>query len=499
MGIRLLAICSALKYKGIKILIVRRTYPELVANHVKPLCEMLSIGTKNSVAKYNKTEKEFVFLNGSTIKLGYCNNDNDAEQYQGQEYDLIFLDEATLLREEWIRKITACCRGVNGFPKHIYYTCNPNGESLAYIKRLFIDRRYEEGEDPDEYEFIQSSVYDNKALMKANPDYIKQLEALPPKLKEAWLYGRWDVNTGAYFSEFRDRPDIQMCHEAGITPEQALAEHRWTHVIEPFDIPKDWKIYRSYDWGYGRPWAMTYYGLDRENVAYEILEIYGCTKTPNEGVKWTNKQQFDYIRQVEDTHPYLKGRRIQGVADPAIWDGSKDGNGISAADEADKHGIWLEKGNNSRIQGWMQVRERLKFDQNGFARLYIFNTCKDMIRTIPLQMFDDVKVEDLDSDIEDHLCLSGDTQVLTKDGYKTIESLVGTEGEVMSSDGEYHHYHDCMMTRAQVDVYEVELEDGTKICGTADHLILTDEGWTTIGALLGGCREVKTIFNMLDT
>lgn len=188
-----------------------------------------------------------------------------------------------------------------------------------------------------------------------------------------------------------------------ITTEQALIEHRWTHVVEPFDIPSDWKIYRAYDWGYGRPWAMTYYGLNHDGVAYEILEIYGCTKTPNEGVKWTNKQQFDYIRQVEDTHPYLKGRKIYGVADPAIWDGSKDGNGISAADEADKHGIWMEKGNNSRIEGWMQVRERLKFDQNGFARLYFFNHCKDMIRTIPLMMFDDVKVEDLDSSLEDHL------------------------------------------------------------------------------------------------
>lgn len=214
MGIRLDATCNCLKYKKLKVLIVRRTYPELVANHVKPLIEMLGVGTKHAVAKYNKSEKEFTFLNGSTIKLGYCNNDGDADQYQGQEYDLIYLDEATQLREAWITKITACCRGTNNYPKHIKYTCNPNGESLAYIKRLFIDKRYNEGEDANEYEFIQSSVYDNKALMRSNPDYIKQLEALPPKLRDAWLYGRWDVFEGAYFEEFRDRPDVQMCHDA---------------------------------------------------------------------------------------------------------------------------------------------------------------------------------------------------------------------------------------------------------------------------------------------
>lgn len=401
--IREKATMSSLKWKGIKILIVRRTYPELVANHVKPLIEMLHCGTKNAVAKYNKSEKEFTFLNGSTIKLGYCNNDADADQYQGQEYDIIFLDEATQLREEWIRKITACLRGVNDYPKHIYYTMNPGGESHGYIKRLFIDKRYEDGEDENDYDFVQSSVYDNKALMKSNPDYVKQLEALPPRLRDAWLYGRWDVFEGAYFEEFRDRPDIQMCHDAGITPEQALMEHRWTHVIEPFDIPKDWKLWRSYDWGYGKPFCMTYYALDYENVAYKILEVYGCTKEANTGVKWTNKQQFDYFQKVENEHPYLKGRQIHGVADPAIWDGSKDGNGISAADEADKHGIWLEKGNNARVEGWMQLRERLKFDENGFARFYIFNTCKDSIRVYPLMMFDDVKVEDLDTSLEDHI------------------------------------------------------------------------------------------------
>lgn len=382
-------------YPGIKTLIVRRTYKELQNNHINFLLEELK-----GVARYNKSDKVFTFANGSTINFGYCNADNDVLQYQGAEYDVIFLDEATQLREEWIKKIKACCRGVNNFPKRIYYTMNPGGESHGYIKRLFIDKKYEEGENPDDYTFIQSLLTDNLILMETQPDYIKQLEALPPKLRQAWLEGRWDVFEGAFFEEFRTTPDPQKCYEAEITVEDALEERRWTHVIKPFEPPKDWKIYRSYDFGYGKPFSICWYAVDYEGCAYMIAELYGCTGTPNEGVKWSPKEQFDRVVEIEKSHPWLKGKRIQGVADPSIWDGSR---GISVAEEADKHQLWFEPGINDRIAGWMQVHERLKFDKNGYAMLYIFENCKNAIRTIPLMMYDEHKPEDLDTDLEDHI------------------------------------------------------------------------------------------------
>lgn len=394
-SVRTKAKLLCVKYAGIKVIIIRRTYKELQNNHIDFL-----IAELKDIAKYNKTDKSFRFVNGSMITFGYCNSENDLLQYQGAEYDVIFLDEATQLREEWIKKITACCRGTNGYPKRIYYTMNPGGESHGYIKRLFIDKKYEDGEDPSEYTFIQSLLTDNLILMKTQPDYIKQLEALPPKLKEAWLNGRWDI-AGSYFEEFRTTPDPQKCYEAGISVEEALQERRWTHVIEPFNIPKDWKIYRSYDWGYGKPFSVGWWAVDYDDVAYRILELYGCTKTPNEGVHWSNKEQMDKICEIEREHPYLKGKRIQGVADPSIWDGS---HGISCAEEADKHGLWFEKGINDRIAGWMQVRERLRFDENGYAKMYFFENCKAIIRCMPLMMYDLHKPEDLDTDLEDH-CL----------------------------------------------------------------------------------------------
>lgn len=400
-AIREKAVVLCFKYPGIICMIVRKTYPELIANHVRPLKKLLRVGAKDSPVKYNSSEKEMRFNNGSMILFRYCDSEKDVDRYQGTEVDVLFFDEATQLTQDQMEKINACVRGVNDYPHRTYYTCNPGGQGMGYIKRLFIDRKFNFGEYPEDYSFIQSLLTDNKALMEQDPDYKRRLEALPEKLKQAWLFGRWDVFEGAFFDEFRIEPDRIKCEEAGITEEQALAEHRWTHVIEPFEIPKSWKVFRSYDWGYGKPFDCSWWALSEDDTLYQILQLYGCTETPNEGVHWSNKQQFSKIAEIEREHRWTKGKRIQGVADPSIWDGS---HGISAAYEADKRGLWFEKGVNDRIPGWMQVRERLKFDKNGYAKIYFFNTCKHAIRTIPLMMFDEHKPEDLDTTLEDHFC-----------------------------------------------------------------------------------------------
>lgn len=399
-AIRLKAIILCLMYSGIKVMIVRKTFPELTANHIKPLKELLMCGQKGAVAKYNDSKKEMRFRNGSEILFRYCDTEKDVDRYQGTEVDVLFLDEATQLSEDQMKKICACVRGVNAFPKRVYYTCNPGGKGHGYIKRLFIDKVYNVGEHPEDYSFIQSLVTDNKALMESDPDYLKQLEALPPKLRQAWLEGRWDVFEGAFFEEFRVTPDPQACYDAGITVEEAAEQHLWTHVIEPFSIPDGWKIYRSYDFGFGKPFACNWYAVDYEGCAYMIAELYGCTGTPNEGVKWSPEKQFSEIARIEREHPLLKGKRIQGVADPSIWDGSR---GIAIIEEAEKQHLWFDKGINDRIPGWMQIHERFKFDEYGKSMLYIFSTCKDTIRVIPLMMYDEHKPEDLDTDLEDHI------------------------------------------------------------------------------------------------
>lgn len=387
-AIRTKAIILCLGHPGIRCMIVRKTYPELTANHIDPLKETLKIGASDSVATYNKSDKEMTFINGSKILFRYCDSESDVDRYQGTQTDVLFLDEATQLSEMQMKKIVACVRGVNEFPKRIYYTCNPGGIGHQYIKRLFIDRHFLDNEDPNEYSFIQSLVTDNEALMKSDSDYIKQLEALPESLRKGWLLGSWDIYEGQFFEEFKDDP----AH---------YKDRQWTHVIEPFDIPREWKIYQSYDFGYSKPFSFQWWAVDPEGVAYLIVELYGCTNEPNEGVKWIASEQAEKVKDVEAMHPLLKGRKIAGrIADPAIWDGSR---GESVQETFAKNQIYFTPGDNARIPGWMQFHYRLYFDRNGYSMMYVFNTCKHFIRTIPLMTYSTTIPEDLDTTLEDHI------------------------------------------------------------------------------------------------
>ena len=394
-AVRVKAILLCLKYAGIKCMIVRKTYAELTANHIVPMVELLHCYAPKKddrIASYNDAKKTITFSNGSTILFRYCDNEKDAERFQGTEVDVLFVDEATHQSEEKWKKLTACVRGVNKFPKRIYATMNPGGEGHAWVKRLFIDRNIHRGENANDYVFIKSKVTDNTALMRENPDYIDQLEALPPQLRKMWLEGDWDVASGMVFEEFRNDPDHYL-------------DRQWTHVIEPFEIPDSWKIYRGFDFGYNKPFSCQWFAVDTDGVVYNILELYGCQKDvngediANVGVKWTPQKMFSEIHKIESEHRWLKGKQIIGIADPACWNSE---TGESVAETAAKHQVFFNKGDNNRLSGWMQMHYRLAFDENGFPMMYIFKNCKSFIRTIPLMMYDEHKPEDIDSDLEDH-------------------------------------------------------------------------------------------------
>lgn len=407
-SVRTKATLLACRYPGIRLLIMRRTYPELQANHI----EIMKADLTPAFGRYNQTEKQLTFRSGSIIKFMYCKNDADLNNIQGHEYDVIFIDEATNMTEKQLRAITACCRGVNDFPKHVYFTMNPGGPGHGFIKRLFIDRRFNDRENPDEYTFIQALVDDNTALMEAQPDYVAQLEALPGKLREAWRFGRWDVFEGQVFAEFVDASEHYK-------------DRVQTHVIEPFKIPDSWKIYRGFDWGYAKPFSVGWYAVDHDNVMYRFREMYGCTGEADRGVEWTVQRVANEIRRIEETDAQLKGRQIAGIADPAIW--QEDG-GESIAETMQRQRVYFHKADHKRLPGKMQCHYRLAFNDEGIPRFYVFNTCKHFIRTIPALIYSETDVEDVDTKMEDHIydewryvCMARPLAPLEKHNAKEID------------------------------------------------------------------------------
>lgn len=356
-SVRIKAALLALGFPGITLLILRRSYPELTQNHISPLRDML----EPYGAKYNDKEKT-LYVGKSRIIFGYCDNDNALRRYQGNEYDTIFIDEATQFQWEWFDKLKPCVRGANKFPKHIFLTANPGDVGHAWVKRLFIDRDFLPNEDPDDYRFIKATVYDNRELMEKDPEYVKNLESLSPGLREAWLLGSWDVFAGQYFTEWE--PDV--------------------HVVQPFPVPQSWRRYFAMDYGLDMLAAYVV-AVDPQNRAYVIREHYESGLIISEAAQAVND--------------LCAGEEIfQHFAPPDLWNRNRD-TGRSVAEIFLEHGISLTQTNNERINGWMDMHEYLKVtvDEIGqrSAGLRIFSGCKNLIRCIPLLQFDEKKPNDV--------------------------------------------------------------------------------------------------------
>ena len=383
-----------------KALLLRKTYPQLTELIEKSLKYYPLAFPK---ARYNEAKHTWYFPSGAKIVFGSMQHSKDKLNYQGKAYDFIGFDELThFTYDEYIYLSSRNRANGPGTSVYMRATANPGGVGHGWVKERFITAAepmttaWEKVvvETPDggaikRYRsriFVPSSVFDNKILLENDPNYVTRLASMPTAERKALLYGDWDSFSGQYFEEWRDNPDHYI-------------DRRGTHVIEPFTPPDSWKIYRSLDWGYSKPFSVNWYAVDFDGRLYMILEYYGCTGEPNVGVKMTPEAVFAEVQKIEKEHPYLKGKEILGVADPAIW--NKE-TGISVAETAEKFRIYFEQGDNKRIPGWLQIHERLRFDEGGIPMLYIFKNCRHTIRTLPLQQYDEHKVEDLDTTLEDH-------------------------------------------------------------------------------------------------
>lgn len=359
----------ALARPGLNMLLLRRTLPELRENHLVPL--LSEIG---GVVNYNGTERVFRFPTGSRLRLGYCDKEKDVYQYQGQEYDVIGLEEATHFTEEQMRFLTTCNRTVKaGFQPRMYYTCNPGGPGHGWVKRLFIDRQYQPGETPEDYAFVPARIWDNPVLLRADPGYVKQLQALPEELRRAYLDGDWDVLAGQFFREF--------C--------------RSRHVCEPFPLPDWWRRFRSIDWGYNDPCAVLWHGVDGEGRVFTYRELY-VRQTRAEDVA----AKVLALSAGEDI--------AYTVASPDMWQKrgallKSEGGfvGESIAELFALAGVPLTPADNSRVAGWQRVRGFLADAPDGRPRWQCFPCCENLIRTLPLLVFDRQNREDA-GDGEDH-------------------------------------------------------------------------------------------------
>ena len=383
-------------YKGI---IFRKTFPQLRELILKSQ-RIYSRAFPKAV--YNSTEHVWKFPSGARIYFGSMPNKDSYINYQGLSFAFIGFDELThFTREEYEYLISRNRADGDGVRVYIRATANPGGIGHGWVKERFItpappntpimfksDVKMPDGKIKEVTRsriFIPSSVFDNFALLKNDPNYLANLASLPEAQKNALLYGDWDTFSGQVFTEWKNHPEN--------------ADRRNTHVIKPFPIPRHWRRFRSFDYGYSRPFAVQWWAVDEDGRAYLYRQLYGCTNTPNTGLKMEPTAVAKAIKEIEDSEE--QGQRIIGIADPAIWDESR-GSAGTIINLFNEQGIFFEKGDNKRIPGKMQVHHRMAFDENGYPMMYVFDTCREFIRTIPNLVYDENKVEDIDTECEDH-------------------------------------------------------------------------------------------------
>lgn len=347
------ALLFALRYQGSKQLILRRTFPELDKSIIRTALGLYP----RELYRYNSSAHTMTFKTKpeSIIDFGYCDNENDVYKYQSAEYDVIRFDELTHFTENMYVYLISRVRGVNGFPKQVKSSTNPGGVGHAWVKERFIDI----GEPDTEHTtkagttriFLPAKVQENKFLMESDPDYIKRLENLSEKDKQALLYGNWDIFDGQYFTEWK----------------------REKHVVTPFILPKEWRRYFAMDYGLDML-AGYWIAVDEAGNAYVYREVYQSGLIISEAAKVIR----DFTPEDENVYAW--------IAPPDLWNRRQD-TGRSVAEIFASYGIPLVKANNDRVQGWFDLKEWLKPVQNEFGtespRLKVFSNCTELIRTLP--------------------------------------------------------------------------------------------------------------------
>ena len=333
--------------------------------------------------------------------------ENDKYNYQGKPYDFVGFDELTQFTESQYTYLMSRNRP-NGKGTRVYIraTANPGGVGHGWVKTRFIDAAPPLTPLETEYEItdpqgktirqkrkrivVPSTVFDNPALLENDPYYLANLSMLPEAERNALLYGDWDSFEGQFFREWTNDSTHYW-------------DRLWTHVVEPFEIPKHWRIIRGFDWGYFKPFSVGWHAVTEDGKIYRVKEWYGCaTGRPNVGLGLPAHEIAREILNAEQNDPLLKGHKITGVADPSIY-AEGNGHGESTAQIMAKEGVYFSRADNSRINGWQQLHYRMTFDDNGECLFQVFNTCRDFIRTIPAMVHDEKKVEDMDTTLEDHI------------------------------------------------------------------------------------------------
>jgi hypothetical protein len=352
-------------------------------------------------AEWREAKSRFEWPTGAVLYFRHLDNDGDADLYQGHSYTRVYVEELTQFpRPGPIDKLKATLRSAAGVRCGFRATCNPGGGGHAWVKARYVDagphkvvrepfRNPFDGTTSElDRLFIPARLADNPLLLENDPGYVGRLQQSGSEaLVKAWLEGDWNSVLGAFFDKWSNR-----------------------NILTPFPIPEYWTRFRSFDWGHASPFSVGWWAVASDDFNHpagviprgalvRYREWYGADRT-GDGVRLDTEAIAEGILERE-----VGERMAFGVADPTMFN---ENGGPSLGERYIRCGVHFMKADNTRTPragargGWDQMRARIRGDGTR-PMLYVFDTCRDFIRTVPVLQHDPDNVEDLDTKSEDHV------------------------------------------------------------------------------------------------
>lgn len=384
----MLAIRCCVRWPGFRVLFLRETYDELDES-VFP--ELVKIEYAEAAGgHWNAGRKQLDFPGGSAIRFRYMGQLKHITRRRGGSYQLICLDERTQLPVGTGDGLRDRLRSATGIPVvGLRSTGNPGGRAHSEIKKDYIlasdyganviDVQVAGTAVSFQRRYIPAKATDNPYL---NDEYYETVLGgiADPVLRRAMQDGDWDVFVGQFFGEWR--------HERHVVPRTVGLARSWPRI-------------EGIDYGRRAPYCMLRAARDGDGRVWVFAELYEA------GVG--EKEQARQIKESERASGDLDVKR---AGDPSMWNKTSDAPDIASTYKAE--GVPMTKAENDRLTGWARVHEFLEEGDApcpyhaamGWAScpmLHVLEgTAPNLTRTLPDLPFDRNKVEDLDTESEDH-------------------------------------------------------------------------------------------------
>lgn len=315
-------------------LILRRTFAQLNQNDA--IMERSKQWLANTDARWNGEDHRWTFPSGATLTFGHCKDEESKYNYQGGQWHFIGFDELTQFTETQYLYI-AFSRGrtleSSTIPLRIRSTSNPGGIGHGWVKKRLIKPSSRVAGSL----FIPAKIDDNPTIKREQ--YVSQLSHLGAELRAQLLDGDWDVFEGMAFPDFDEE----------------------THVVQPFEIPADWRRLESMDFGVAHPSCVLAWASDYDGNLVVFDEFYA------NGL--VSGQAAELLKRREWWWPVSEGKKPSPVtyADPSMWarTGGTTSWGEPASDvtEFREHGVGgFVKANNDRMAGRVRLLELMRPD-----------------------------------------------------------------------------------------------------------------------------------------